>query len=259
MKGIAKAALLCMLSLTASSPEWSTPRAFSTVRAGFAVPATPVTPLAGHGWPAVAWRIDFSDYAEGPIEEWLRAKGFRLEQGAEDPELLELSIHGGALVLEAKGRVKGFLVNQDIQLEKVSKIRIHWGIIKYPKDASYERQVNNEALMVYIFFGRDKVPSGHFALPALPYFIGLFLGQEEHLNTPYKGRYFHAGGRFVCVGNPKPYETMISAFDLIDAYQTYFDKDDMPVISGITLGIDTFSSSDEGKAAAYIHSIEFLE
>jgi hypothetical protein len=115
------------------------------------------------------------------------------------------------------------------------------------------------ARMVYIFFGRDKVASGHFALPALPYFIGLFLGQEEHLNTPYKGRYFHAGGRFVCVGNPKPYETMISAFDLIDAYQTYFDKDDMPVISGITLGIDTFSSSDEGKAAAYIHSIEFLE
>jgi hypothetical protein len=259
MKSIARAALVCMLSLTASSPEWITRRAFSTIRAGLAVPATPVTLPDGHEWPVVAWRIDFSDYAEGPIEEWLQAKGFRLEHGAEDPELLALSFHEGALMLEAKSPVKGFLVNQDIRLEKVSKIRIYWGIIKYPKHASYERQVHNEALMVYIFFGQDKVPSGHFALPALPYFIGLFLGQEEQLNTPYKGRYYHAGGRFVCVGNPKPHETVVTEFDLPAALQTYFDKDDMPMISGITLGIDTFSSGDKGKAAAYIYSIEFLE
>jgi hypothetical protein len=259
MKGIARAALIGLLSLTASSPAWSIPRTFSTMRAGLAVPAIPVTSPAGHGWPEVAWRMDFSDYAEGPIEEWLQAKGFRLEQGAEDPELLALSVHEGALVIEAKGPVKGFLVNQDIQLEKVSKIRIHWGIIKYPKDASYDRQVNNEALMLYIFFGQDKVTSGHFAIPALPYFIGLFLGQEEQLNTPYKGKYFHASGRFVCVGNPKPHETVLSEFDLLTAFQTYFDKDDMPRISGITLGIDTFSSGGNGKAAAYIYSIEFLE
>jgi Protein of unknown function (DUF3047) len=259
MNGIATAALACMLSLTASSPEWVTGRALSFIRAGLAELTTPVTLPDGHEWPVVAWRIDFSDYAEGPIEEWLQAKGFRLEHGAEDPESLALSFHEGALRLEAKSPVRGFLVNQDIQLEKVSKIRIYWGIIKYPKDASYERQVHNEALMVYVFFGQDKVPSGHFALPALPYFIGLFLGQGEQLNTPYKGRYYHTGGRFVCVGNPKPHETVVSEFDLLAALQTYFDKDDMPMISGITLGIDTFRSGDKGKAAAYIYSIEFLE
>jgi hypothetical protein len=241
------------------SGKWSTPRAVATLREALAVPATSVTPPADHGGLEVAWLIDFSDYTEGPVEEWLQAKGFRLEQGAEDPALLALSIHEGALVLEAKGPVKGFLVNQDVQLEKVSKIRIHWGIIKYPKNASYERQVNNEALMLYIFFGQDKVPSGHFAIPALPFFIGLFLGQEEQLNTPYKGRYFQESGRFVCVGNPNPYETVISEFDLIAAFQTYFRRGDVPMISGITLGIDTFSSGDKGKAAAYIYSIEFLE
>jgi len=113
--------------------------------------------------------------------------------------------------------------------------------------------------MLYIFFGRDKIPSGHFLIPALPYFIGLFLGQEEQLHTPYKGRYFHKGGRFVCVGNPVPHETVISEFDLNGAFRTYFRKDDVPKISGITLGIDTFRSGDRGRAAAYIHSIEFLE
>jgi hypothetical protein len=259
MKGIVRIALVCLLSLTASSAAWSTPRAFSTIRVGGAGTATPVTPMAGHGWQKVAWRLDFSDYVEGSIEAWLQAKGFRLEHGAEDPELLELSIHQGALVVEAKAPVKGFLVKQDVPLEQVSKVRIHWGIIKYPQDASYERQVHNEALMLYIFFGRDKLPSGHVAIPALPYFIGLFLGQEEHLNTPYQGRYFHEGGRFVCVGHPHPHETVTSEFDLVAAFHTYFGKDDVPIISGLTLGIDTFRSGDGGKAAAYIHRIEFLE
>jgi hypothetical protein len=124
MKGIASAALVGLLSLTASSPEWSTPRAFSVIRAGLAVLATPVTGPAAHGGQEVVWRMDFSDYAEGSIEEWLQAKGFRLEQGAEDPELLEFSSQEGALVVEAKAPVKGFLVNQDVPLEKVSKVRI---------------------------------------------------------------------------------------------------------------------------------------
>jgi hypothetical protein len=259
MKRIASTALVGLFSLTVSSPEWSIPRAFSMILAGLAVPTPSVVPPAGHRRPEVAWRMDFSDYTEGPIEEWLQAKGFRLEQGAEDPELLELSVHEGALVVEAKAPVKGFLVNRDIPLEKVAKIRIHWGIINYPKDASYERQVHNEALMLYIFFGQDKLPSGHGAIPALPYFIGLFLGQEEQRNTPYQGRYFHEGGRFVSVGNPNPHETVISEFDLIAAFQTYFAKDHVPMISGITLGIDTFRSGDGGKAAAYIHRIEFLK
>jgi hypothetical protein len=259
MKGIASVALIGMLSLTAGSAEWSPPRAFSTIHAARAVPASPVTPPAGHGGPEVAWHIDFSDYVEGSIEEWLQAKGFHLEQGAQDPDLLALSIYDGALVVETKAPVKGFLVKQDVPLQKVSKVRIHWGIIKYPKNASYERHVHNEALMLYIFFGQDKLPSGHVAIPALPYFIGLFLGQEEQLDTPYQGRYFHEGGRFVSVGNPHPHETVVSEFDLIAAFQTYFAKDDVPMISGLTLGIDTFRSGDGGKAAAYIHRIEFLE
>jgi len=56
-----------------------------------------------------------------------------LEHGAEDPELLALSIQEGALIIEAKAPVKGFLVNRDVQLAAVSKVRGHWGIIDYPE------------------------------------------------------------------------------------------------------------------------------
>ena len=96
-------------------------------------------------------------------------------------------------------------------------------------------------------------------IPARPYFIGLFLGQEEPLNTPYKGQYFHEGGRFVCVGHPQPYETVVSEFDLRTAFRTYFDQVDVPMISGISLGVETFASGEGGTAAAYMHRIEFLE
>jgi hypothetical protein len=259
MKWIARAALVGLLSLTGSGPERLISQAFSAIRAGPGAPATAATPPSDDGWQERVWRVDFSDYAGGSIKEWLQAKGFALEQGAEDPDLLALSVHEGALVVEAKAPVKGFLVNQNISLNAVSKVRIHWGIIDYPERASYERGVNNEALMLYIFFGQDKIPSGHLLIPALPYFIGLFLGQEERLNTPYQGRYFHEGGRFVCVGHPDPHETVTSEFDLNAAFRTYFRKEDVPEISGITLGIDTFRSGDGGKAAAYIYSIEFLK
>jgi hypothetical protein len=260
MEEIVRAVLACLLILTASNPGWSAQREGSNSRTGPALTkSTNVTPPAGHGWPQVTLVIDFADYAGGSIEAWLQAKGFRLEHGARDPASLALSSEGGALVLEAKKPVWGFVVNDDVKLEHFSKIRITWGIIKYPKGASYERNVHNEALMLYISFGQDHLASGHVVIPARPYFIGLFLGQEAKLNTPYKGKYFHAGGRYVCVGNPQPYETVRSEFDLRTAFQTYFDKVDVPMISGISLGVDTFNSGDKGTAAAYIHRIEFLE
>jgi hypothetical protein len=258
MKCAAGVASLCMILLTSSSNRLSEQQDLSKIRDVPAVIATGVTQQADRGFQKVNLSIDFSDYSEGPIDEWLQAKGFDFEQGTKDRKSLELSSNNGSLILEAKGHVRQFIVNDEVKLEKFSTIRIEWGVIKYPKDASYERKVNNEALMVYIFFGHNKLSSGDPAIPNLPYFIGLFLGDDK-MNTPYKGKYFHEGGRFVCIGNPKPHDTMISEFNLITAFQTYFEKDEVPMISGISLGVDTSSSGDEGKAAAYIKRIEFLE
>jgi hypothetical protein len=256
----AYAVLVCLLLLTTSRDGWAALREFSTIRVGSAVMASVgATPPADGSASQRTWSVDFAEYAGGPIEAWLHTKGFRLEHGAEDPASLALSHKAGALVFEAKQPVRGFVVNDQVKLAHVSTIRITWGIIKYPKDASYERKVNNEALMVYISFGQDDVSSGHVLIPARPYFIGLFLGQEEQLNTPYQGKYFHEGGRFVCLGHPQPYETVTSEFDLRTAFQTYFAQADVPIISGISLGVDTFASGEGGTAAAYIHRIELLE
>jgi hypothetical protein len=207
----------------------------------------------------IVYRLDFSGYAGNSIDEWLQSKGFKFEEAAKHRNQLGLSIQNSALILEAKEQLRGFLFNESVDVKKSSKVRIEWGIIKYPEGASYEKHLNNEALMVYIFFGDEKIPSGHFALPDSPYFIGLYLGKDDRVNMPYKGKHYQQAGRFVCLGNPKPYETVTSEFDFATAFRTYFEKDEVPDVSGLAFGVDTSASGDGGTAAAYIRRVEFLE
>ena len=202
--------------------------------------------------------IDFSSYNGGSVEEWLKGHGYSLERDAKDRKLLDLSVVDKTFNVEAKGRIVGLILNDSIKLNKVKLVKLNWGINRYPKDVSYSRQVNNEALMIYIFFGSEKISSGHLLIPNSPYFIGLFLCQDDQVNFPYVGRYFREGGRFVCLGKPQPGASVVSEFDLDEAYRRYFKKSVTPEISGIAFGIDTSKSGDGGRAAAFIKSIQFI-
>jgi len=202
--------------------------------------------------------LDFSGYRGGSVDDWLRARHFSFEKDAKNRRLLQLSVANDTLRLEAKGHLSGFLLNDAVNVEQITRIRINWGIIQYPADVSYERKINNEALMLYVFFGTEKISSGHVLIPNSPYFIGLFLCQEEQIDFPYKGRYFHASGRFVCLGKPKPNETIVSEFDLDAAFKRYFNKNQTPGVTGIGFGIDTSKAGKGGTAAAFIRSIDFI-
>jgi len=217
-------------------------------------------PIGPHDHPQkVTFRLDFSDYTNGSVEAWLESKGFKFEEAAKDRSLLGLAVQNGALVLEAKEQIRGFLYNDSLNIEAFSKVKIEWGILKYPEGASYEQQLRNEALMVYISFGHEKMPSGNIILPKLPYFIGLFLCAADRLNTPYIGKYYQEGGRFVCLDRGEPGKTIISEFDLVAAFRSYYEKTDVPPISGLNLGVDTSEAGDGGRAAAYIRAIEFTD
>jgi len=202
--------------------------------------------------------IDFSDYSGGTVYEWLKSKGFNFCKGAKSRKLIDLSAYEGALVVKAQKPVRGFIFNESADIKEFSKVRIEWGIAQYPKDASYEKNNMNEALIVYVFFGYKKMASGSFLLPKCRYFIGLFLSKDDEVNKPYQGNYYHKGGRFVCLGNPKPNETVVSEFDLVRAFRAYFNNE-VPEISGFSLGVDTSTSGDGGKAAAFIKRIEFIK
>jgi len=203
--------------------------------------------------------IDFASYKGGSVDDWLKTQNYVFERDAKKRGLLNLSIKDGVLTLEAKGRMSGFILNDSVNVERTRKIRITWGVKKYPQEVSYEKKVNNEALMLYVFFGKEKMPSGSVVIPNSPYFIGLFLCQDEEINFPYKGHYFHAGGRFVCLDKPEPGRMIVSEFDLDRNFKTYFDKKETPGITGIGFGVDTSKAGGSGDGAAFIKSVEFLE
>ena len=72
-------------------------------------------------------------------------------------------------------------------------------------------------------------------IPDTPYFLSLFLGPDEVLEKAYSAKHFKQSGRWVCLGNPKPGETITSEFKLLDAYRKLFNKNDTPVISAVAI------------------------
>ena len=209
---------------------------------------------------APLFSIDFSDYkpGSGSVRDWLVAKGFRLERDAKDPNAIILSVKDSRLHVETKAPAFGLIYTQQ-DVPAVSRIRITWGVTRFPAGASYARKINNEALMVYAFFGHEKLPSGSWVIPDSPYFIGMFLCDQDPVNQPFTGRYYEKGGRFVCLGHPEPGVPVTTEFDLRSAFKSYFGRDRLPAVSGISLEVDTNESGAGGRAAAFIGRIDLLK
>ena len=91
----------------------------------------------------------------------------------------------------------------------------------------------------YVFFGDEKLSSGSLLVPNSPYFLGLFLCQSDPVGHAYQGRYFKAGGRYVCVDRAKAGETVTTDFEINEAFKRYFGQSDTPYISGLGIAIDT--------------------
>jgi hypothetical protein len=204
--------------------------------------------------------IDFSDYKPGTelIRDWLAAKGFGFERDTKDQNAIALSFEDGLLHLETKAPAFGLIYTQ-LDVPEVSRIKMTWGVTRFPANASYQRKVRNEALMVYVFFGHHELPSGSWVIPDSPYFIGIFLCDQDPIGRPFKGRYYEKGGRFVCLGHPEPGVRVTTEFDLASAFKSYFGRDRLPAVSGISLEVDTTQSGDGGRAAAFIDRIDLVK
>ncbi len=202
--------------------------------------------------------VRFTDYTEGSIEDWLQAKGFQFQEDSRRRDYIDLDIGPHGLVLEAKRRAFGIMPNESVNVPEFTHIEIDWGVSRFPVGASYEQGVRNEALMVIVFMGDERQPSGSMFIPDSPYFVGLFLcHNDDKKDHPYVGSYFKKGGRYVCADTPTEGVTVTSRFDLLEAYRTYFDKDrdDDPAISGLALALDTKNADAGGKSSAFIAEI----
>jgi hypothetical protein len=204
--------------------------------------------------------IYFDDYEVGSEEDWLKQKGFEFEQDAHYRNRVSLAIDDHRLTLEAKRRSYGIMPNETVNISEFSYVEVDWGVNRFPTGASYEQNVRNEAIMLMIFMGDEKKPSGSIFIPDSPYFIGLYLCHgDDRINYPYIGAYFKKTGRYVCVDRPETGETVTTRFNLLEGYRDYFDKerDDDPGISGIALALDTKKAGDGGRSSAFIREIRF--
>jgi hypothetical protein len=205
---------------------------------------------------AGGYQVDFTDYVSGSVDAWLKAKGFEFERDARSKDKIALRAGARGLAVEALRPAQGLLVNSTIGQSPFSTVEIEWGVEQHPEGASYEKKVNNEAIMVHVFFGSEKKSSGSIFAPDVPYFIGLFLCNGDRINHAYTGQYYKEGGRYVCLESPTPGETVVSRFDLKEAVRRIFGDAVASHVSGYSVEVDTSASG--GKSSAFIKRIKFL-
>jgi hypothetical protein len=204
-----------------------------------------------------SYSVDFTDYKSGPVKTWLSGKGFAFERDAQDGEAIALKAGAQGLELSALKQAQGLLINRAIGSKAYSTIEIEWGVGQHPMGASYEKKVNNEAIMVHVFFGSEKKASGSVFAPDIPYFIGLFLCNGDRIGHAYEGRYYQEGGRYVCLAAPAAGQTVVSRFNLKEGVRAIFGSAAAEAVTGYSIQVDTSASAGEGKSSAFIKRIRF--
>jgi hypothetical protein len=207
---------------------------------------------------SISYDVKFFDYHGGSTLDWLARKGFEPKREAANANRVLLSHTGSALVLETKERAAGLLLSK-VNIATYSKIRIKWGVNAFPPAASYANGIRSESIMIYVFFGTEKISSGSPLVPDSPYFIGLYLCDSDPVGVPFKGRYFQAGGRYVCIDHASRGEEVITNYPLAKAFRQMFGQSQAPPISALGVGIDTENAKGNGVAKSFLIEIELLE
>jgi len=207
---------------------------------------------------SITYDVVFTDYSGGPALKWLANKGFEPQRDATNQNRIILSPTAQHLELEAKRQATGLLLSP-ANVSEYSTIRIKWGVDAFPSGASYAKGVRSEAIMVYVFFGKEKLPSGHFLVPDSPYFIGLFLSDSDPVGEGFKGRLFHAGGRYVCADRAQKGQPITTDFPIAGTFKQQFGQSSALPISAIGVSIDTENAKGNGVAKSFISEIELLK
>ena len=201
--------------------------------------------------------LDFRARAGKDARAWLSQFNIVFERGARDPDDVRLTLDADkGLVVEPLTSGQGLIALRKGHVTNYETVEITWGVNEFPKGASYAKGKRNEAIMLQVFFGQEHISSGSFVVPDAPYFIALHLCENDEINKPETGRFYHKGGRFVCVAHPKPGETVTTKFNLKQAFKEYYGFD-APPLYGFIIEYDTKGAPNGGKTSAFVKKIEF--
>lgn len=217
----------------------------------FALAAASAT--QAHAETHVIHRIDFTGQPDGDATEWLKENGYEFKLDADE---LNPRFENGRLVLETDSETAG-LFAREFTLEGVKSIRITWGVDRYPQGADWEDGNYRVPIAAMISFGEEKISSGAIYVPNAPYFIGLFLGENEQEGKAYTAKHYNKGGRYYCTPCGAPAgETVTTEFNLDEAFQQQFDESPTPPVT--SFGFQMNTKDTEGGARAYLETVEFI-
>jgi hypothetical protein len=200
-------------------------------------------------------QLDFRTGKGRDVREWLGGMGFMFERAAQDPASARFSVTDQGLVMDALKPAQAIIALKKGHLENYRFVDLEWGVNKFPPGASYAQGRRNEAIMFYAFFGSETVDSGSIVVPDSPYFIALHLCENDTINKPEKGRFFHKGGRFICVAHPQPGEIVKTRFDLKKSFRDIYGFE-APPLYGIAFEFDT-NGAPGGTASGFVRKIDF--
>lgn len=202
--------------------------------------------------------IDFTGHPDGPAVEWLEDQGFNLRLNAEE---VNPQFRKGRLLLQTDGQ-HGGLFEKSVDVPNATRVRIQWGVERYPQGANWAEGVNAVAIAVMTTFGDERLKSGSAFAPNAPHFIGIFLGENERADRAYMGKYYHAGGRYYCAPCGVPTgETIVTEFYLGKAFNKQFPVAAtppgslLPPVSRIGFQMNTIGT--QGGAVAFLERVEY--
>lgn len=208
----------------------------------------------------VVMALDFAAEDGMSAYDWFKRSEFKLKKSAGKPDKIEFYRADGALHVVTKKPTFGIAVRK-VDAPDARRLRLQWGISDYPDGVSYQHGIDNEAIMVYVFFGAERLPSGEMFIPASPYFIGFYLcpPEADEVEVPYKGHHYEKTGRFICVDHPAEGEMAVNEVHLDEEFAKSFGLEAMPPISAISIEVDTTDAGNDGHAAAFIRRLDFLK
>jgi hypothetical protein len=212
-------------------------------------------PLVGAG-AASAGDISYDFHAQ-PIaaRTWLADQGFEFKLDATNTSRVRFGLDDHGLVIETLGPAEPILARPNLNVPQPSQLTVTWGVNRYPAGANWDSAAHNEAIMVMIFFGNEKLSGGLF-MPASPYFIGLFLCESGRRGVALTGRSYTTQGRYICVDGPAAGKETTSVVALDETFRAAFHAATTPPVTGFAIEADTSQLGAEARSSAWTKSIK---
>jgi hypothetical protein len=208
----------------------------------------------GHSPAAAEVAYEFHAQPEGG-RAWLANQRFEFKLDATNAARVRLGLDDRGLTIETLGPAEPIIARSNINVSQPARLTIAWGVNRYPIGANWDTGTNNEAIMVMIFFGTEKLPGGLFVPPS-PYFIGFFLCERGRRGTAITGRSYTRQGRYVCIDGPTPGNEIITVVALDEHFRGAFHGSAAPPVTGFAIEADTTQVGPNGRSSAWIKSIK---